>query len=87
MAITTDENDENTLILSTLIDLVPNADITAKVIEAIQAAPEIAKMIEGYGLLLSILGVAVEYDDWQPPGMLHERLRAAYYELTNREEV
>jgi hypothetical protein len=88
MEVTADENEENTLLLTTLIDLVPNADLTTKVTEVMRGpTPDLAKMIEGYGLLLNILGTAVEYDDWQPSGTLNDRLRAAYYEHVNREDV
>lgn len=35
------------------------------------------------GTIANIIQAATEYDDWQPPGTLYDRLSAAYHELTN----
>jgi hypothetical protein len=35
------------------------------------------------GTIANIVQAATEYDDWQPPGTLYDRLSAAYHELTN----
>ena len=86
--VSTEENERNTLLLNSLTDLVPHAWLTVDIVRKLKADGDestliVAGVIEGYGRLISILGIAIEYDDAQPPMTLHERLSAAYHELTN----
>lgn len=84
--ISDEENERNTLLLSLLADLVPNQGVTAELARRLaENAPEISALIEGYGKLINVVGIAVEYHDAQPPMTLHERLSSAYYEETNQD--
>lgn len=81
------EGERDTLLLESLMDLVPNAQLmhdTIQVLAKNGAEPTITDMLKGYGTLINVLQAAVEMPDaFGRPMTLHDRLSTAYYELTN----
>lgn len=79
--------DKDTLLLNSLMDLVPDSGLIQVVSEMIgqdqtDASRKVLAMLNGYGTLLNIIQAAVELDE---EGTIYDRLSAAYYELTNRD--
>lgn len=77
------ESERDTLLIRSLMDLVPNSEWIQPLRELLQrvdAGPNMDAMLEGYGTLLCVLQAAWEMDD---QGTLYDRLSLGYFELTN----
>ena len=82
-----EELDRDTLLLESLLDVVPNAHLmhdTISILAHNGAEPTITDMLKGYGTLINIIQAAIEQPDaLGQPLTMHDRLSLAYYELTN----
>lgn len=75
-----DNTERDTLLLETLMGVVPNSHDLALYTNGAVRNESLRAMLAGYGTLLNIIQAASELAD---VGDLHARLAAAYYELTN----
>lgn len=87
--ITPDDIERDTLLLESLMEVVPHPGYMATVIDSLEndynLGREVITMLKGYGTLINILQAASELHELLDNPTLHARLSAAYYELTNND--
>jgi len=89
MTLTAEEGERDSLLLEALMDLVPDSQNMATMLQFLKSTKNDAftkPMIEtltGYGTLLNVIQAATELDDLGDNLTLHDRISAGYFELTN----